>query len=437
MKMILKMVIGAALGPALAMVFAGAVALADPFSYDDLEALIRREQLSTVPAVLSRIPAPFMRGYVLMNFSRSLQGGSPNAPRAVVYGEDASFILSFNGDQEQRGYGKLEMIQWRPQSRSWEFRSIQFPEGGAPEFSGPNPPICSSCHNADSKPIWAGDPLWPGAYGDNFYNKPDEARAFVSFLERAKSDPRYRWLGRSSESALFPFAPPEAMEGPSVLAAQHRFRPNHRFTQLLARRNAEMIADRIVRSESWGARKWSLLTWLLGCDERISAELAAQAERIFRTRWNPDANRKLFADLDRITVPRFRQGYLIEKVFTGLELYTWNLAVRTSGSDLDQGAFGERMSTGEMTIDQWIAARLLERMAPSDSELAPHFRLRPYREVFDRLRAPGAADTQLAPGGVGDTYDRAGLMFDPSFMRACPVIARRAAAELGLSTRLK
>jgi hypothetical protein len=105
-----------------------------------------------------------------------------------------------------------------------------------------------------------------------------------------------------------------------------------------------------------------------------------------------------------------------------------------TGAGIDPLRIGERFTTGDLTIDDWVSARLLERIARApgeDAEIARAFKLVPYRKTFDELRSSGAYDRQIAPGGVGEAYDSVGRYFDrASIYAVCPLIAKRAAREL-------
>jgi hypothetical protein len=96
------------------------------------------------------------------------------------------------------------MVQWRDDSKSFEYRDITFPEGaaGTPVFSEANPQQCLGCHTAsDPRPNWEPYNQWPGAYGGNddgaqpAYLTPGESRAELDqFLQTGEARPRYRHL---------------------------------------------------------------------------------------------------------------------------------------------------------------------------------------------------------------------------------------------------
>lgn len=172
----------------------------------------------------------FLENFTLMRHSKSFQQSSPANPRALVFGEDQSLILTFNGDKSQRGYHSIELLQIHQSGSkvSFEFREISFAEHGPAKVSAPNPPKCMSCHGTRLTPIWAQYDRWPGAYGENDdalvdFNQPYnrewtrtehikarivERDQFIEFLSSAPSHPRYRFLKfpQTKESALAPYS---------------------------------------------------------------------------------------------------------------------------------------------------------------------------------------------------------------------------------------
>ncbi len=142
----------------------------DGIDYDSLVEKITAGGAKTLEQTLALIPSEFYANYVLMYRSRSLQDANPRYPRAIVFGRSARFIMAFNGDDRQKGYNNLEIIQFRDKTYRWEFREITFVEGQAPRFSEPNPAKCLECHQnpsrqtVDPRPNWEPYNFWPGAY---------------------------------------------------------------------------------------------------------------------------------------------------------------------------------------------------------------------------------------------------------------------------------
>lgn len=163
--------------------------------------------LKTIESLLERFPVTYLTNYTLMHSSRSLQSATPEAPRAILYGDDAKFIASFNGDRSHPGNRDLEIIQFRDETKSFEFRTIRFPEdpGSAEKatISEANPQLCMNCHRqTNPRPIWDGYFLWPGAYGaeDDAPFRPSqsplawERENYARFSAQAHAHGRYRFL---------------------------------------------------------------------------------------------------------------------------------------------------------------------------------------------------------------------------------------------------
>ncbi len=142
----------------------------DGITYESLVETIRKSEATSLEETIALLPSDFLRHYVLMYRSRSLQDASPLFPRAIVFGRSARFILAFNGHEKQKGYNNLEIIQFRDKEHRWEFREITFSAEKPPTFSEANPKKCLECHqsprreNVDPRPNWEPYNFWPGAY---------------------------------------------------------------------------------------------------------------------------------------------------------------------------------------------------------------------------------------------------------------------------------
>ena len=126
----------------------------------------------------------YFRFHTLMYNSLSIHETSFEKPRAIVFGPDAKFILTFNGDASQRGGNTFETAEYSEATHSFNFREIEFrPTSSAHDsqlkpneiefenrdlrISKANPQKCLQCHGPSANPIWASYFVWPGAYGSN------------------------------------------------------------------------------------------------------------------------------------------------------------------------------------------------------------------------------------------------------------------------------
>jgi hypothetical protein len=186
-------------------------------TYEDLQEIIRTNHVNTIAELLPHLSSQMKRQFTLVMKSRSLQEGSPEYPRVILYGDNAKLLLAFNGDSKQLGYDRMEVIQYRDQEAKFEFFEIQFPEKddegkplnnlSEPKFSSANQAKCLSCHTSDPRPNWEHYFTWPGVFmgADDSANTPEDA-SFPSaekFLQTAPAlyakHPRYKNLERLVE----------------------------------------------------------------------------------------------------------------------------------------------------------------------------------------------------------------------------------------------
>jgi hypothetical protein len=166
---------------------------AEAASLSEIEGWVRSGRARSVEEIVKALPRSFRSRFVLMERSRSLQEASPEFPRALLYGEDARLVLSFNGHPSQRGYGTLEAIEYDPASLTYTLRSFDF-RGQTPRISPPNPEICVRCHRVIPRPNWEPYPFWPGALGETpFWSQAERAR-LAAFSKAASSHALYRHL---------------------------------------------------------------------------------------------------------------------------------------------------------------------------------------------------------------------------------------------------
>ena len=175
-------------------------ARADGFDFAALQALITARHVRSIDGLLPELPAALRYRYALMFASRSLQGASFKNPRVILYGPDARFIITFNGDPSHRGFHVLETMEFDEATQRFRFREIEFPASPADSspvtFSEANPDRCQHCHGNPARPVWDTHPLWRGAYGERYGAglSSTERTGLKSFLATQASDARYRNL---------------------------------------------------------------------------------------------------------------------------------------------------------------------------------------------------------------------------------------------------
>ncbi|MBX3018871.1 MAG: hypothetical protein KF767_13355 [Bdellovibrionaceae bacterium] len=135
--------------------------------------VLKKGDARDVPTALRlfKAAAPeYFENFVLIYRSQSLQESSFQAPRVLLFDPSGELVVTFNGHPQHRGYGKLELMQFRGDTMKFEFREIDFTPNG-PKLSDANPKTCLQCHQSaaragvDPRPNWEPYNVWPGAYG--------------------------------------------------------------------------------------------------------------------------------------------------------------------------------------------------------------------------------------------------------------------------------
>jgi len=390
------------------------------FDIDDLRRLIREQGLGSVAEIIERLPREYRENYTLAYDSDSLQGASYDNPRAILFGRTARFVLSFNGDPAQQHYHAIEAMQFREDTESFELYSISFEEGEA-GITGPNPEVCASCHGSPPHPVWSSYEYgeretrhWPGMYGSS-HDAPvtieEEKAAFQRFRERAHTHPRYRHLELSHpDSSWFPYA-----TGPN----QHRFRPNNRLGNLLARWHARQIVALIEQGDFIDEHPDVARAWLLQCPGAKEAAYRDRVEALFASRFPRGEHAYAYAVQESLP-PKRQVAYMMEKLLTGSDGFGWDMSVEKPEET-------GRFYTGIVTIDRLVGARWLAQL-DDDHWLKNYYEPWTNRQLYNTF-APGYYGANVAPGGVGAAYDDVALYYNEDRARlACPGIMRGALA---------
>lgn len=395
---------------------AGSPALA--FGIDDLKDLIREQEPTSVAQVIAALPQEYKENYTLAYHSQSLQGSDHDNPRAILFGRTAQFILTFNGDPSQQYYSVIETVQFRETSESFELYSVDF-SGGTAEVSSPNPQICMSCHGSPPHVIWSSYEYgerktghWPGLYGSSHdapVLNPGELAAFKRFRERAATHPRYHYLVMSKPGApWFPYG-----TGPN----QHWLRPNDRLGNLLARWQARQIAALIDRGDFIKRHPRTAQAFLLQCPGIEAEPYRRRVRALFDARF-PQRSHSLAHELLGTLTPEQQTAFMMHKLLVGSDTFGWDMNIAESESN---GQF----STGIVNIDQLVGARWLATLDEGNG-LKAYYKPWKSRELYNTF-APQYYERNVAPGGVGQEYDRVMAYFDETHAHlACPGLMRQA-----------
>lgn len=227
--------------------------------FASLQAQISAHGITTIEALVQGLPVALRAQYTLAFDSRSLQGASYINPRAILFGDDASLVITFNGDPSERGYDAVETMEFDASTRSFRFREIRFGEPGAPPtISGSNPARCTACHGTPARPIWDTAPSWPGVYGERYGSglSAQEARGIRGYLALQPTHPRYRAL---LGSRRFGERDTYVTSSAAMYNAQSAEPPNARLSTLLTQLNTRAIMATLRSQPGYEAHRYVLL----------------------------------------------------------------------------------------------------------------------------------------------------------------------------------
>jgi hypothetical protein len=391
-----------------------APSLSFAFSFEDIRTNIETKNLKTIPEVLNSLPADFRSNYNLIQSSLSLQGTAKGLPRAILHTLDHKFILTFNAGGELRGSNTLEMIQFREDSREFEFRQIDFKDGNV-VFSDANPPRCLGCHGKSPRPFLgeSGDG-WDESFGSttDFILSPDGKSEFAEFLKLQPSHERYQYLVRKKLSRNYPFSD---YTSDSNKFGDLSVRPTFRMSIFLSRLNALRISKYVFESPFYKAYPYTSMHWLncfSGGKELVDLENNLLLP-FFEAQFSKEKYPYLYREMTQVS-----QGgskgigldlFLMEKLLSGADVRTWNLHRLKNHHENNWIWF-----SGIENQDEWIRQLVFNEFTKTHPEFASFNqqislqKLRGeefYRKVF---RAKEYAD---AFDSLGPIYDRAAAQF--------------------------
>jgi hypothetical protein len=359
----------------LGLVVAAHARAAD-FNMDVLADLVRTRNVTTVEQALALLPPELLSNYALVFDSRSLQDAAPAAPRAILYGADGRFIVTFNGDANERGYAVLETMQFDGRSNSFQFRELSFsPAGENAKVSEENPARCTACHGSPARPIWDAAPTWPGVYGERYRAGLSKAEftGMQAFLGRQGQHPRYRYLigaRRFAERTTYVASSTSLYDGESFEP------PNERLSVLLATLNVRSLAANLTAQPAFAPHRYALLAAAAGnCGElksyfpaSMGAALAQAMDDYSRVSAADGAGQEAGKRLRRASnVEAYRGGaassdplmlkFIAERL-VGMPRQRWSLA-------LEDGVHASAAPDGALSLEHL----LFERSAGSEPEL--------------------------------------------------------------------
>ena len=238
----------------------GTAAGAADFGFESMRELIQSRRITSAEALIEALPVDLRSHYTLVFASRSLQGASTANPRAILFGSDAEFIVTFNGDPAKRGHSEVETMEFDPRSNSFLFREVQFPAdpGGQVAISETNSARCVACHGQPARPIWDTPPSWPGVYGERYGAglSAKEARGMREFLALQPGHPRYRNL---IGAAAFADRATYVGSATAVYNGVRTTPPNAQLSAQLTALNNRSIMSEMAASPAFDAHRYALL----------------------------------------------------------------------------------------------------------------------------------------------------------------------------------
>jgi hypothetical protein len=389
------------------------------FEYEDLKRLIEEKKLHTIADVLKNLPEEYRENFTLLRKSRSLQEASPQFPRAILFGNDAKFLLAFNGDPKQRNYQTLETIQFRESTDEFEFHSITFPKEagkqGEVHFSEKNPALCSKCHRNDPRPNWEKYFTWNGAYGEvDDVPEKTELEDLKNFLVGLSSHDRYKNLVIN----------PGSDNGPYEIQRRGRlrFRPNLRLLNFTAAYNSRRVFRMIRQDPQYGKFSWLFALSRLQCPE-MTLSTADELKKIFGPKgagplgsWTEPTLKNTAAYILRNLGLKERDvSTMFLKPDPPVDPYFFYIGI-TAGVDYKTSPLLE--------FSDQIMGQMFKRWIKEYTELGPYYELASFNQ------ARYAADPKDLSYSLA--ADKAIEDFDMKTMKgACPILYRKYVESMG------
>lgn len=209
---------------------------------------------TSVDDLMAALPDEMRRQFVLVTDSQSVQEGTPEAPRLILYHgkADGRFLsLGVSTSPSDENFDTVEMMEFDVGKAAFNFRSIEF-HGGVATASEENPSVCKSCHTPHLRPNWNPAPSWPMALATGPVVEEADRGFFQSeYLPRVQDQNAPRWSKLSLASALNA----ESL-GPS---------PASDLNFMLRVPTRLYLAKRIKTSAPFASDKWLVYGALAGC----------------------------------------------------------------------------------------------------------------------------------------------------------------------------
>lgn len=166
------------------------------FNFERTVDLIKSCKIKSLDRLLPLLPTKYRSNYTLAYGTLAVQDASPDYPQVIMFGHDGKLLMAFNGHSSQRGYHNLEMIEFKDETKTFEFRDIEFPQNssGNVKFSKANPIKCLGCHGDRPRPLWDNWVLWSGKYGAEMNTLTAHENKLYKQFEPYRLKGRYKYL---------------------------------------------------------------------------------------------------------------------------------------------------------------------------------------------------------------------------------------------------
>ena len=208
-----------------------------------------------IAGFLKGLPESLRANPSLIYRSRSIQESSWQSPRVILADKTSNVVYAFNGDSAQKGYDRIEAMEFNPTAARFTFFEIKIDSVGVPVRSPDNPVQCMVCHRGpDPRPNWESYDHWVGVYGSNDDRLTDEeVGPFKEFLTSGLARPRYNALNMDSKKAV-------------LLFSSHHGRlpdePNISLTHILSEANFKRVARLIMETKDYERYKFLIVGFL-------------------------------------------------------------------------------------------------------------------------------------------------------------------------------
>lgn len=228
-------------------------------SVESIKELIRNRNIRTMEEFISELPDDILTNYTLMHDSKSLHGSSFAQPRALLFGENGQWIVSFNGSTTQAAGSMVEMMIYNPLDKTYAFHELDFSD--ATPVLKENPAKCLACHGSNPRPIWDHYNAWPGAYGDvdDRYTE-EEYKYLTAFIEKAPTHPRYKYLKKLKEG--YTLSRPGMRDGLTERTMKNR---NRDLNLVLYQQKMKDVAAEMAAHPKFPKMKGLMLYYLSKC----------------------------------------------------------------------------------------------------------------------------------------------------------------------------